>query len=106
MPRRKSTKKSDLIRAARQLAELLTEAAPLAELLNAPETPHEIRATLRELVGREQYFELANTLHQMCSMRGWQMAHAKDAAEVERLRPPSPVVTFDGTSIQFHRRDN
>lgn len=116
MPQRHATRKSNpvqassqqrrLAQAAQQLADLLTEAVPLATLLNAPKTPHKYRTMLRELVGREQYFELANTLHQMCSMRGWQMAHAKDAAELERLQPPSPVVTYDGTSVRFHRSDD
>jgi hypothetical protein len=83
-----SSQQRRLARAAQQLADLLTEAIPLAEVLNAPKTPHKYRTMLRELVGPEQYFELTNTLRQMCSMRGWQMAHAKDAAELERLRRP------------------
>ncbi len=79
-PVARSSKHRRLIRATRQLADLLNEAQPLIRLLNSPETTHPYRATLRELVGREAYFQLTNHLHQMCSMAAWELAHSKEAS--------------------------
>lgn len=84
-PVAESNKHRRLIRATRQLADLLNEAKPLVKLLNSPETTHPYRSTLRELVGREEYFHLANSLHQMCSMAAWELAHSKETPA--RLRP-------------------
>ena len=111
-PNRDTTQKSEywppdserrrLTRAARQLADLLTEAIPLAKLLDAPSTPHLWRLAVREFVGREQYFELTNILDQMCSMAAWEIGHAKNTA---RKRTRSRGTATGGTPSRSSRRD-
>ncbi|UQS22859.1 hypothetical protein L1857_08530 [Amycolatopsis thermalba] len=69
------SKKRRLARAVDQLADLLIEVEPLAELLNSTNTPHEYRAMLRELVGARRYFALTNNLDQMCTRAAWEATH-------------------------------
>ena len=86
-----------------QLAKLLIKAAPLAEVLNSPDTTHEDRAKLREVVGSMKYFKLTTTLCQMCSWRVWEISHAKDEAARKRLsRPGYSGVTLDENGVTFH----
>jgi hypothetical protein len=71
--------------AVQKLANLLNDAKPLVELLNSPRTAHRYRKALRDRVGVEEYFHLADSLHQMCSMAAWQLSHSKETPA--RLRP-------------------
>lgn len=80
------SKKRRLVRAVEQLADLLVEIEPLAELLNSVDTPHEYRAMLRELVGTRRYFALTNNLDQMCTRAAWEATHAKERATPKRAR--------------------
>lgn len=90
----------------RSLADLLVRAAPLIELVNSPETSHEHRALLRELVGGVEYIELAISLHMMCSWRLWELAHAPDEAARQKLTPIGLAgTTFDSKTLTFRRHD-
>jgi hypothetical protein len=77
------------IATVRTLADLLTEAAPLVDQLNSPQSSDESRALLRTLVGPVEFIELAVSFNLMASARLWEMAHADEplgVEMVERLR--------------------
>jgi len=104
---RTSDQKQRLARAARQLAGLLIEAAPLAEVLSSPDTPSPYRLAVRDMVGHERYFELTTTLNQMSSWRAWEVAHAMDATTRRKLFSPGHSgATFYGKTMTFHARDD
>lgn len=75
-----------LLRATRQLADLLHEAAPLAELLDSTDTPQAYRSVLRSKVGNEQYLTLVSSLQHMLSPEMWNVAHAKEFISPELAR--------------------
>jgi hypothetical protein len=62
------------------LAGLLIQAAPLATLLNSPQTPAVYRTNLRAAVGHERYVALAIALQAMSSWRTWERMHASNVA--------------------------
>jgi hypothetical protein len=82
------TKSKEMDEVVRSLAGLLTQATPLAKLLNSPETPAVHRTNLRAAVGHERYFDLTNALHAMSSSRAWQLVHGPDAETRRRLSRP------------------
>lgn len=92
-----SSKHRRLIRATRQLADLLNEAKPLVELLNSPETTHPYRSTLRELVGREEYFHLTNSLASDVLDGGLgAVALEGDTSQAPPPYLPTPVISAGG----------
>lgn len=93
-----STKRR-LLRAARQLADLLTEAKPLVEILNSPGTPPAYRAALRDLVDLDQYFVLVGDLQDMASERAWRAAHAKQFISPELLQRIKALGVLDGKTV-------
>lgn len=108
-PRKKTDKTSgetELDEVVRQLAALLAKAAPLAERLDSPDSSSVHRARLRELVGPETYFELANALNRMCSQRAWEVGHAKDDQARRALpRPKTAGAVFDRQRMRLIPRD-
>lgn len=78
-----------------KLARLLKSASPLAERLNADETPPAARALLRELLGFNGVFDLSNSLNDLCSETARSMGRGRSgpsrsveesAAKLARLR--------------------
>lgn len=106
MKRKQDKAAKGMDEAVRSLAALLIQAAPLVELVNSPETSHEHRALLRELVGGERYAIVTASLRQMCSWRTWETAHAPDEATRQKLRRVGLAgMSFDGTTVTFHHHD-
>jgi hypothetical protein len=99
-----ATQRQHLARAARQLADLLIEAAPLAELLDSPATPSLYRTALRDLVGPERYFKLTNVLNAMCSLRAWEFTHVDEATRRKIPEPRIVGAVFDGEKLSFQQR--
>lgn len=95
-PVAKDSKARRLLRATRQLADLLHEAAPLVELLDSPSTPQMYRSLLRLQVSDEQYLALVNSLQHMISPEMWKVAHAKEFLSPELAREVNRVLAGDG----------
>lgn len=75
-----------LVRAARQLADLLREAKPLVDILNSPGTPHSYRAAVRDWVGLDRYFVLVTRLQAMTSQRAWEAAYPYEPIPPELIQ--------------------
>jgi len=82
-----SRQQQQLTRATRRLAELLIEATPLIEQLNASDTPHGYRAALTELVGMRRYLTAMFGLKQMNCRAAWNRAHPSHRQADDRPRP-------------------
>lgn len=107
MKRKQDKAAKGMDEAVRSLADLLIQAAPLVKLVNSPETSHNHRALLRELVGGERYALLSVSLRQMCSWRTWEVAHARDEAARQKLRQVGLAgASFDGTAVTLHGHRN
>ncbi|HEX3786115.1 MAG TPA: hypothetical protein VHX38_41235 [Pseudonocardiaceae bacterium] len=61
--------------ATRRLSELLIEAAPLIELLNADQTPHRFRAALTEVLGMRRFAVVLGGLKAMNCRSASEHAH-------------------------------
>ena len=88
---RGSNRKNELHRlqqATLRLAELLIDAAPLIELLDSSETPHNYRAALTELVGMRRYLAAMSSLQHMSSRAAWDKAHPRHQPGSS---PPDPL---------------